>query len=410
MYEEQIDLHLSDADRISEGETGLQRDRMDMEGESIWYEVEDVLKTRTGSDGTYSCLVEWKECAEGAWTRERDASVGAVEAWDLKASREDVLKMGSQKQFGCSMPVGAMSETEGSMSASAEASRDPLGKEEIMAHPPGDVHYIDTEDEEKKGGTNVDRTRKRTRRPVQNDQLGSDGGSSSDSSTDSSSGSDSDREDEDTKRKGNTQCVVVKNAEVKVKIKSPVKKDIRGGKKSPNNKEETNRKEQVPIKRKASKSPDNNGDNVEKKGPNNKAKRVNEANNDVTSSVTGPAPRNLDRNQKSDEKEAMTNESNQNESKQDDKPRVKKQRERITAPERDESDREGPRHEEPTSSRRRYDSDSRSPSYRSQYRREHYPDFERRDRKQHRQRNEYPRRRTYRKNYIESRTIMRVDP
>ena len=73
----------------------------------------------------------------------------------------------------------------------------------------------------------------------------------------------------------------------------------------------------------------------------------------------------------------MTNESNQNESKQDDKPRVKKQRERITAPERNESDREGRRHEEPTSSRRRYDSDSRSPSYRRQYRRG-TPNFENR--------------------------------
>ena len=278
-------------------------------------------------------------------------------------------------------------------------SRDPLKKEEIITHPPGDVHYIDTEDEEKKEKTNVNRTRKRTRKPPQKDQSSSDSGSLSDSSTDSSSGSDSDRENEDTKKKDNTQCVVAKNADVKIKIKSPVKKDIRGGKKSPNNNEETNKKERIPIKRKASGSPDNNGDSVEKKGPDNKAKRVNEVNNDVTSSVTGPAPRKLDRDQKSDEKEAMTNESNQNEPKQDDKPRVKKQRERITAPERNESDREGRRHEEPTSSRRRYDSDSRSPSYRRQYRRGHYPDSERGERKKHRRRNEYPRRRTYSPEY-----------
>ena len=157
-----------------------------MEGENTWYEVEDVLKTRTNADGTYSYLVRWKDYAEKAWTHEKDTSIEAIETWDLKTSREDVLKIRSQKQFKCSIPVGAMSKTEGSMSASTETSRDPLKKEKIITHPPGDVHYIDTEDEEKKGKTNVNRTRKRTRKPVQNDQLSSDSGSSSDSSTDSS--------------------------------------------------------------------------------------------------------------------------------------------------------------------------------------------------------------------------------
>ena len=45
MDEEQIDLQLSDADRINENETEIQRNKVNMEGEQIWYEVEDVLKT-----------------------------------------------------------------------------------------------------------------------------------------------------------------------------------------------------------------------------------------------------------------------------------------------------------------------------------------------------------------------------
>ena len=107
------------------------------------------------------------------------------------------------------------------------------------------------------------------------------------------------------KKKDNTQRIVAKNAEVKVKIKSPVKKDIRGGKKSSNSDEEKNRKEQTPIKRKASKSPEKDSVNKEKKEPANKTKRLNEAHNDVTSSVAGPERKNSTESQKDDRKEAV---------------------------------------------------------------------------------------------------------
>ena len=97
MDEEQIDLHLSDADRINENETELQQDRVNMEGENTWYEVEDVLKTRTNADGTYSYLVRWKDYAEKAWTHEKDTSIEAIETWELKTSRTDVLKIRSHQ-------------------------------------------------------------------------------------------------------------------------------------------------------------------------------------------------------------------------------------------------------------------------------------------------------------------------
>ena len=60
MDEEQIDLHLSEADRINENETEPQRNRVNMEGDESWYEgeVEDVLETRINPDGTYSYLIQ----------------------------------------------------------------------------------------------------------------------------------------------------------------------------------------------------------------------------------------------------------------------------------------------------------------------------------------------------------------
>ena len=45
MDEEQIDFHLSEADKINENDTEPQSNKVKMEGEELWDEVEDVLET-----------------------------------------------------------------------------------------------------------------------------------------------------------------------------------------------------------------------------------------------------------------------------------------------------------------------------------------------------------------------------
>ena len=43
MDEEQIDLHLSEADKINENDTEPQSNKVNMEEDESWDEVEDVL-------------------------------------------------------------------------------------------------------------------------------------------------------------------------------------------------------------------------------------------------------------------------------------------------------------------------------------------------------------------------------
>ena len=199
MDEEQIDFHLSEADRINENATEPQSNRVNMEGDESWYEVEDVLETRKNPNGTYSYLIKWKDYAEKAWTHETNTSTEAIETWNLKTSREGILKIRLQKQFKCSIPVDTMSKTERSMSTGTP--KDPLKKEEIVTHPPGDVEYVETEDDEENEKTNVNRTRKRTRNQIKSDQSSSSSGSSSsDSLSDSSSNSDSGNEGKKKKK------------------------------------------------------------------------------------------------------------------------------------------------------------------------------------------------------------------
>ena len=150
MDEEQIDIHLSVADRINENETEPQSNRVNMEGDESWYEgeVEDVLETRINPDGTYSYLIQWKNYPEKYWTHESNTSTEAIETWNLETSKDDIIKKRMQKQIRRTIPVGTTSETEKSMPTGTP--KDPLKKEEIVTQPPGDVEYIKTEDEEEK--------------------------------------------------------------------------------------------------------------------------------------------------------------------------------------------------------------------------------------------------------------------
>ena len=94
MDEEQIDFHLSEADRINENATEPQSNRVNMEGDESWYEgeVEDVLETRINPDGTYSYLIQWKNYPEKHWTHESNTSTEAIETWKhrkMLLSRKD---------------------------------------------------------------------------------------------------------------------------------------------------------------------------------------------------------------------------------------------------------------------------------------------------------------------------------
>ena len=155
-----------------------------------------------------------------------------------------------------------------------------------LTQPPGEVELLESEEEVKK--RKPDRKRKRTRKRRKNVQSSSSSGtSSSSSSSDSGSSGESEAEGREkrNKKKDTTQRILAKNADVEVKITSPTKKDIRGGKKSADGDAVKNRKESIPNKRKASKSPENDNAHKEKMEPAGKAKRVNEPHNVVTSNV-----------------------------------------------------------------------------------------------------------------------------
>ena len=228
MDEEKIDLHPSEEDRINENVAETQSGE-NMEGDDTWYEgeVEDVHETRLNPDGTFSYLIQWKNHPEKYWTNEANASNQVIENWNLDTTREEIVKKRKLKQI---RPVDQVDqETEKSMET--EALNDPLKKEEIVTQPPGDVEFVESEEEVKK--RKLSRKRKRTRKRRKNAQSSSSSGTSSSSaessSSDSSSNSDTGAEGKEkrNKKKESTKRIHAKNADVKVKITSPTKKDIK---------------------------------------------------------------------------------------------------------------------------------------------------------------------------------------
>ena len=66
MEEEQIDLHLTEEDKINENDTVPQSNQINMEAEDVWDEVEKIFDTSQHADGTYSYLIKWTGYAEKA--------------------------------------------------------------------------------------------------------------------------------------------------------------------------------------------------------------------------------------------------------------------------------------------------------------------------------------------------------
>ena len=157
MDEEKIDLHPSEEDKINENVAELPS-KANMEGDQTWYEgeVEDVHDTRLNSDGTYSYFIQWKGYPEKYWTHESNTSTEVVENWNLETTKDDIVKKRMLKQI---RPVDMTPEIEKSITT--RTPRDPLKKEEMATQPPGDVEFVESEDDAKKRKTS--KTRKRTR-------------------------------------------------------------------------------------------------------------------------------------------------------------------------------------------------------------------------------------------------------